>query len=53
VALVDRKLASQSFDHERLEQLRAIALRQADEAEKLYGRLDRFASREAVPRHWR
>ena len=52
LALVEQRLASGSSD-DRLLQLKGIALRQMKEAEKLYDRLDRFASREAVPRHWR
>jgi len=51
-AVLDRKM-DEGGDRERLTQLRAIALQQVREAEKLYDRLDRFASSEAVPRHWR
>ena len=35
------------------EELRRIAGEQYSEADKLYRRLDRYASRNSVPRHWR
>jgi hypothetical protein len=53
LTLVEQALTRGAGDHDRLLKLKGIALRQVGEAEKLYDRLDRFASREAVPRHWR
>jgi len=53
LAMVERRLADGSGNHEQLVKLDEIARRQVGEADKLLDRLDRFASREAVPRHWR
>lgn len=53
LALVEQRLAEGNPDRDRLLKLEAFARHQVGEAEKLYDRLDRFASREAVPRHWR
>ncbi|MFL5441130.1 MAG: aspartyl protease family protein [Myxococcales bacterium] len=53
LAVVEEKLADGGANHDLVLRQKAIALRQVREAEKLYDRLDRFASREAVPRHWR
>jgi len=36
-----------------LERIKKIALRQAKESEKLYKRLERYATQNAVPRRWR
>jgi hypothetical protein len=52
-ALVQQKLDDGAGDRERLSQLETLALHQLGEAEKLYDRLDRFASQQSVPRHWR
>jgi Aspartyl protease/Domain of unknown function (DUF4124) len=55
--LVDRALADSQqaggLTHEELLEERALAAFQVQEAETLVARLERYASTQAVPRHWR
>jgi hypothetical protein len=53
LALVEEKLSHGGANRDLLLRLKAIALGQVREAERLHDHLDRFASRESVPRHWR
>jgi len=50
---IEQRIAEGNGNHEQLVKLEDIARHQMGEADKLLDRLDRFASREAVPRHWR
>jgi len=53
LAGVEQRLANGTGNRDQLVKAQEIARRQVVEADKLLDRLDRFASREAVPRHWR